>query len=78
MLGVQVLLLCLVTFIVGAEQAAPGVLKSTITAVAEVYQSTHEHTLTRLCARIEAHGGTCPGHAAPAPNPAPPTSPPAP
>jgi len=69
MLGVQVLFLCLVVFIVGAEQAAPGVLKSTITAAAEVYQSTHEHTLTRLCARIEAHGGTCPGHA-PAPPPA--------
>ncbi|MCI3132716.1 hypothetical protein [Phenylobacterium aquaticum] len=72
MLGVQVLFLCVVAFIVGAEQAAPGVLKSTITAAAQVYESTHEHTLTRLCARIEAHGGTCPGHAPPASPPTPP------
>lgn len=66
MLGVQVLFLCLVAFVVGAEQSAPGVLKSTITAAAEVYQSTQDHTLTQLCARIQAHGGACPAKAAPA------------
>lgn len=76
MLGVQVLFLCVVAFIVGAEQSAPGVLKSTITAAAEVYQSTHEHTLPRLCARIEAHGGICPGHAPPPAPATPPTTPP--
>lgn len=69
MLGVQVLFLCLVSFIVGAEAASPGVLKSTIVAAAEVRKATLDHTAPRLCAKIQAHGGVCATPSAPPPAP---------
>jgi len=56
MLGLQVLLLSIFFFVVGAETAAPGVAKSVITAAAEVSVATRDHTYTRLCARVRLHG----------------------
>jgi hypothetical protein len=73
MLGVQVLLLCLVSFIVGAEASSPGVLKSTIVAAAEVRKATIDHTAPRLCAKIQAHGGVCATPASTSPAPTTPT-----
>lgn len=56
MLGLQVLLLSIFFFLIGAETAAPGVATSVITAAAEVSVATHDQTYKRLCTRLRLHG----------------------
>ncbi|ALL13083.1 hypothetical protein AQ619_06810 [Caulobacter henricii] len=72
MLGVQVLLICLGMFLVGAEAAAPGFVKSQIVAAAEVTRALNEDTQAKLCARVQAHGGTCGATVTPPPSELPP------
>jgi len=63
-LGVQVLILSLVFFLIGAEAAAPGVSRSVVVAAAETTVAVRDHTYGHLCARLSAHGRPCPASAA--------------
>lgn len=62
MLGVQILILSLFMFLIGAEFAAPGVTRSAAIAAASVTISAQEHTYQRLCERVRLEGGVCAPH----------------
>lgn len=59
MLGVQVSILCLILFVTGCETAAPGCVRSTLTAAAQVTASARERTYARLCERVRLSGRPC-------------------
>lgn len=60
MLGVQVSILSVILFVTGCETAAPGCLRSVMTAAAQVTASAREQTYVRLCDRVRLSGGACP------------------